>query len=64
MPIDICDVQLGQSVEAGEILATLQNHEEQAAVVVAERELSVTQAERDKLLSGVHPQQIEATASR
>ena len=62
--IESCKVQIGQTVEAGEILATLRNHDEKAAVIVAEKELLVAQAERDKLLSGVHPQQIEAGERR
>jgi len=62
--IETCHVQLGQVVEAGEVLATLRNRDEQAAVAVAEKELLLAQAECAKLLSGVHPRQIEACERR
>jgi multidrug resistance efflux pump len=62
--IDTCRVHVGQSVEAGEILATLRSRDEQAAVGVAEQELAIARAELDKLMSGTHPQQIAAAERR
>lgn len=62
--IEKCRIEVGQQVEAGEVLATLRNQDENAAVLVAEEQLAVTKAERDKLISGVHPKQIEAAKRR
>ena len=62
--IENCRVQVGQSVEAGDVLATLRNRDEQAAVGVAEQELAVAVADREKLFSGVHPQQITGAEHR
>lgn len=59
-----CKVEVGQEVQVGDVLATLRNQDEQARVFVAERELAVARAERDKLFSGVHPKQIEAAECR
>jgi len=62
--IEKCHVEVGQQVEAGAILSALRNQDEQADIVVVEQQLAVTKAERDKLLSGVHPKQIEAAERR
>jgi multidrug resistance efflux pump len=62
--VERCLVHVGQVIETGEILATLDCRNARAAVGVAEQELAVASAERDKLLSGVHPLQITAAERR
>lgn len=62
--IETCPVNVGQSVAAGDTLSTLRNHDERSAIVVAEQELSLTKAAREKLLSGVHPAEVEAAQRR
>jgi multidrug resistance efflux pump len=62
--IEDCRVSIGQQVRAHDELAILRNNDQQADVAVAEAQLIVAQAERDKLLSGVHPRQLEATEHR
>jgi multidrug efflux pump subunit AcrA (membrane-fusion protein) len=62
--IEKCPVQVGQSMKVGEILSALQNRDEQSAVDVAERELLLAKADREKLLSGVHPSEQEAAQRR
>jgi multidrug resistance efflux pump len=62
--IESCPVRVGQSVEAGDVLARLHCRDELAAVGVAEQELAVAIAESGKLLSGVHPKLIAAAERR
>jgi multidrug resistance efflux pump len=62
--IESCRVKIGQQVQAHDELAVLRNNDQQAEVAVAEAQLLLAQAERDKLLSGVHPRQLEATEHR
>ena len=62
--IESCSLQVGQTLKAGDVLATLRNHDEKAAVVVAAQELNLAKADRAKLLSGVHPSKIEASQRR
>ena len=62
--IESCRVRVGQSVEAGDVLASLHCRDELAAVGVAEQALAVAIAERGKLLSGVHPKLIAAAERR
>ncbi|MEX0612346.1 MAG: efflux RND transporter periplasmic adaptor subunit [Pirellulales bacterium] len=62
--VETCPVQVGQMVEAEEILSTLRNHDERSAIVVAEQELSLAKAERNKLLSGVHPAEVVRATHR
>jgi multidrug resistance efflux pump len=59
-----CPVLVGQSVKAGDVLCELRNEDEHAAIVVAEQELALAKADRDKLLSGVHPSELEAAKRR
>lgn len=53
-------VEIGQQVKAGDTLAIQQNSEEQAAVAVAESQLTAAKAELEKVLAGVNPFEIEA----
>jgi HlyD family secretion protein len=62
--IESCPVQVGHAVNAGSVLCTLRNNDERSAVVVAEQELALAKADRSKLLSGVHPAQLEAAKRR
>jgi HlyD family secretion protein len=57
-------IGVGQSVAAGDVLMTLRNHDEQAAVAEAQQQLVVAAAERDQLLAGSHPDEIEAARRR
>ena len=52
--------QIGQQVNAGDILAVQQNAEEQSAVAVAESQLLAANADLEKILAGLHPYEIEA----
>lgn len=54
------NVDIGQSVKAGEILATQRNAEEQTAVTVAENQLKAARADLDKVLAGINPYEIDA----
>ncbi|MGD9715154.1 MAG: HlyD family secretion protein [Thermomicrobiales bacterium] len=58
--IDQMAVEVGQFVHAGEVLAVLQNHDEQADVAEAEQQCELAVAEQQQLLAGVHPEQIIA----
>ncbi len=53
-------VQIGQTVKAGEVLAIQNNSEEKTAVQVAESKLVSAKANRDKVLAGVNPYEIQA----
>jgi HlyD family secretion protein len=59
-----CRAEVGRNYEKGNVLMELDNSEELAAVNVAESELRLTEAERDKVLSGVNPYRIAAAAHR
>jgi HlyD family secretion protein len=52
--------QIGQQVNAGDILAVQQNAEEQSAVAIAESQLLTANADLEKTLAGIHPYEIEA----
>ncbi len=58
--IESCRVHVGQQVAAGEMLMSLSNGDEQAAIGVATQELALARADRQKLLSGVHQDEIAA----
>jgi multidrug resistance efflux pump len=49
-----CRVEVGQSARAGDLLLSLQNGEEEAAVGVAEQELALARAQQGRTLRGVH----------
>jgi len=53
-------VHIGQTVNAGDILAAQHNTEEQTAVLVAESQLNAAKAELEKVLAGINPYEIEA----
>jgi len=62
--IDSLRVQVGQSVKAGEELASLQNRDKRAAINVAKQDVELAKADREKLLSGVHPAELKAAEFR
>src|ERR1700730_5647183 len=55
-----CQVELGEPVPRGKVLMTLQNEDEIKAAAVAEQEVAVARAERDKVASGVNHYQVAA----
>jgi len=57
-------VQVGQEVKAGDELASLQNRDERAAINVAKQDVELAKADREKLLSGVHPAELKAAELR
>jgi multidrug resistance efflux pump len=57
-------VQVGQVVKAGDELAALQNRDELAAINVAKQDVELAKADREKLLSGVHPAEVRAAELR
>lgn len=59
-----CRVQAGSQVKKGDVLMVLDNHEQEAAVAVAQSELQQAKAERTKALSGAHPEEIAAARSK
>jgi multidrug resistance efflux pump len=62
--IDRCLVDVGSSVQKGDVLLALRNQEQQAALAMAEAERKLAAAERDKTLSGVNPFRIAALGSQ
>jgi HlyD family secretion protein len=62
--IEKCPVHIGQQVAAGAVLATLRNNDEQSAIAVTEKQLLLAKAVRDRLVSGVHPAELEAAQRR
>jgi len=58
--IDDCRVEVGEHVKAGQVLMTLKNEREAAALEVAQQTLAVAEAEKRLLLAGAHPQEIAA----
>lgn len=60
--IDACACEIGDEVRCGDLLMVLRNDDLRTAADVAEVQLRVARAERDKLLSGVHPSRIEMVA--
>jgi multidrug resistance efflux pump len=59
-----CSVEVGQSVACGDVLMTLGDAEEAAAVAVAEKKLASAVAEREQLLAGIHPERIAAAEKK
>jgi HlyD family secretion protein len=55
-----CDAEVGRGYRKGDVLISLDDRVEAAAVAVAAAELHVREAERDKALSGTHPALVEA----
>jgi len=62
--IEACAVEVGKAVTKGDILMALRNAEERAALTAAEMDLTLVQAERDKVFSGVHKFEISAAESK
>jgi HlyD family secretion protein len=62
--IEMLRVQVGQEVKAGDELASLQNRDERAAINVAKQDVELAKADREKLLSGVHPAELRAAEFR
>jgi multidrug resistance efflux pump len=61
--IDRCRVDAGESVKKGDVLMTLISDEAACEVAVAERELQLAEAEREKVLAGINPFRITAAES-
>jgi multidrug resistance efflux pump len=62
--IEECRVEVGDRVRKGAVLMVLNNHEEEAAVAVAQRELALARAERAKAVSGSDPYELAAARAR
>ncbi|MCI0457589.1 MAG: efflux RND transporter periplasmic adaptor subunit [Gemmataceae bacterium] len=62
--LDRCPVAVGQAVRQGEMLMALRDDEQREAVAVAEWEVELTRAERDKVVSGINRHRIAAAESR
>jgi HlyD family secretion protein len=60
--ISRCSAEIGQSCKKGSALMELDNHEQFAAMAVAEAEWKLEEFQLDKVLSGINPHQIEAAA--
>jgi HlyD family secretion protein len=60
--IALCRAEAGRRYTKGEILMELDDRERQAAARVAEADWRLALAEREKVMSGAHPQQIEAAS--
>jgi multidrug resistance efflux pump len=61
--IDQCRVEAGATVKKGDVLMTLKSEEAACEVAVAEMELQLAEAEREKVLAGVNPFRITAAES-
>jgi HlyD family secretion protein len=59
-----CNARVGDSYKQGDVLFELNNDEQRAAMELAEKDLRVAEANRDKVLSGIHKYQIEAAARK
>lgn len=59
-----CNVEPGQRFSKDDVLATLIQDDEKAAAEVASRSLEVARADRDRILAGTHPAQVEAAGYR
>ncbi len=53
-------VQIGQLVNVGDTLAVQQNAEEQSSVALTESQLAAAKADLEKVLAGIHPDEIDA----
>ena len=58
--VDRCPVEVGETVQEGDVLMALEGEEQARAVALAEKEVELAKAERDKVLAGVNPFQIVA----
>jgi HlyD family secretion protein len=59
-----CPAEIGRSYRKGDVLIELDGREQLAALEVAESEWRLAEAQRDKVLSGVNPHQIEAASHK
>jgi HlyD family secretion protein len=59
-----CPGEIGRGYRRGDILIELDGREQRAALEVAEAEWKLAQAQREKILSGVNPYQIEAATHK
>jgi HlyD family secretion protein len=59
-----CPGEIGRSYSKGDILIELDGREQRAALEVAEAEWKLAQAQREKILSGVSPHQIDAASHK
>jgi multidrug resistance efflux pump len=54
-----CPAEVGRDSKKGEVLMELDNREQLAAIAIAEAEWKLAESERDQVLSGVNPHQVE-----
>lgn len=59
-----CAAKAGGRAAKGDVLITLDDAEEAAALAVAEAQLAAARAARERLLAGIHPRQIAAAESK
>ncbi len=59
-----CQKEVGGTVKKGDVLMSLQSEEQQAGVVLAEKQLRMAEADRDKVLSGMNKFQITAAEKK
>lgn len=59
-----CLAEVGQAYKKGDVLMALDGREQLAAVAVADAEWKLAISERDKILIGVNPHQIEAAVQK
>ena len=57
--IEQCFCEIGDNVRSGEVLVKLSDQSHRAELTVAQQQLKLEQAERDRVLSGIHPQRLE-----
>jgi HlyD family secretion protein len=62
--IDECKVEVGQVVHKNDVLMALNHADLLAEIDSAKADLAVSEAERSKVLSGAHPQEIAAAEQR
>jgi HlyD family secretion protein len=62
--ISHCTAEVGRSYRKGDVLMELDDREKLAAIVVAEAERKVARSERERVLAGINPHQIEAAARK
>jgi HlyD family secretion protein len=59
-----CRAEVGHLYKKGEVLMELDDREQRAAISVAESDWRLAEFEREKVLSGIHPRQIESAARK
>jgi HlyD family secretion protein len=60
--ISRCPAEIGRSYKKGDVLVELDSREQSAEITLAEAELKLAEADRDKVLSGISPDQINSAS--